>query len=64
MWPTQDPTKSRMNDPQDDDAPQEPAIGQQDTPGGPYFGRLLIVLLLAVAFCGFMTWFLSTTMTD
>jgi|GEM_PF-2323584 len=53
-----------MNDPQDDDAPQEPAIGQQDTPGGPYFGRLLIVLLLAVAFCGFMTWFLSTTMTD
>ncbi|MEO9062927.1 MAG: hypothetical protein ABI277_01220 [Burkholderiaceae bacterium] len=37
---------------------------QRHEPGGPYFGRLLVVLLLAVAFCGFMTWYLSTTMTD
>ena len=53
-----------MQTPQDDDPPSEPAIPEQDTPGGPYFGRLLIVLLLAVAFCGFMTWFLGTTLTD
>lgn len=36
----------------------------RDAPGGPYFGRLLIVLLLAVAFCAFMTWLLSTTLPD
>ncbi len=45
--------------PDDHDEPEPPR-----EPGGPYFGRLLIVLLLAVAFCGFMTWYLSTTMTD
>ena len=33
-------------------------------PGGPYFGRLLIVLLLAVAVCGVMTWYLSRVMPD
>jgi hypothetical protein len=28
--------------------------------GTPKFGRLLIVLLLGVAFCGFLTWLMST----
>ena len=47
----------------EDRAPDElDEIPTVATPGGPYFGRLLIVLLLAVAFCGFMTWLLSTTM--
>jgi hypothetical protein len=45
----------------DDDPPRD---APPDAPGGPYFGRLLVVLLLAVAFCGFMTWLLSTTMTN
>ena len=55
-----------MSSPQDDE-PLPTSTGSadvSDTPGGPYFGRLLIVLLLAVAFCGFMTWLLSTTLPD
>ncbi len=35
----------------------------RDEPGGPYFGRLLIVLLAAVAFCAFLTWLLSSYFT-
>ncbi len=35
----------------------EPPEGK--TPGGPYFGRLLIVLFLAIVFCGVLTWALS-----
>ena len=38
--------------------------GRSREPGGPYFGRLLIVLLLAVAFCGLMTWYLSSVLPD
>ena len=55
-----------MTDP-DDDAPEdhpESIDTGRSTPGGPYFGRLLIVLLIAVLFCGFMTWLLSTLVTD
>ncbi len=52
----------------DERDPFDQASDAHDTrsrePGGPYFGRLLIVLLLAVAFCGFMTWYLSSVMTD
>ena len=33
-------------------------------PGGPYFGRLLIVLFLAVAFCALLTWVVTTSMQD
>ena len=33
-------------------------------PGGPYFGRLLIVLFLAVAFCALLTWALSAYYLD
>jgi hypothetical protein len=33
----------------------EPAMKHDD--GNPKFGRLLIVLLLVVLFCGFLTWF-------
>ncbi|MGI9024462.1 MAG: hypothetical protein ACR2GP_02585 [Burkholderiaceae bacterium] len=33
-------------------------------PGGPYFGRLLIVLFLAVAFCALLTWAVSTYMQN
>jgi hypothetical protein len=40
---------------------REPARAE---PGGPYFGRLLIVLFLAVAFCAFMTWLLTTLMMN
>lgn len=44
------------------DAPVDAATTPpRDAPGGPYFGRLLAVLLVAVAFCGLMTWLLSTT---
>ena len=50
-----------MTEPDRDDTTEPEA---RTEPGGPYFGRLLVVLLLAVAFCGFMTWYLSTTMTD
>lgn len=49
-----------MKSPDDD----EPPRATRTEPGGPYFGRLLVVLLLAVAFCAVMTWILSTTMTD
>ena len=44
--------------------PNEPRDRPADVPperGGPYFGRLLIVLLLAVGVCAFMTWLLGTT---
>ncbi len=50
------------HDMQGHDEPRTTA--SRDAPGGPYFGRLLIVLLLAVAFCAFMTWLLSTTLPD
>ena len=53
-----------MNGPDDNDDVERSVHEDREVPGGPYFGRLLIVLLLAVAFCGFMTWLLSTTMTD
>jgi hypothetical protein len=53
-----------MNTPPDDDENHEPAEPSRAAPGGPYFGRLLIVLFLAVAFCAFMTWFLSTFVTS
>ncbi len=55
-----------MTTPDDDDATDDPAAVDtgRPTPGGPYFGRLLIVLLIAVLFCGFMTWLLSTFVTD
>ena len=55
-----DPRTDPRPDPLDDpvDAATRPA---RDAPGGPYFGRLLAVLLVAVAFCGLMTWLLSTT---
>ena len=50
------------------DEPNEPRDRPVDAPparashrGGPYFGRLLIVLLLAVGFCAFMTWLLGST---
>ncbi len=51
-----------QRDPTDPDEIDEPTPRRE--PGGPYFGRLLIVLLLAVAFCGFMTWYLSSVMVD
>ncbi len=54
-----------------DDQRDPPEVDETDDtgtprkePGGPYFGRLLVVLLLAVAFCGFMTWYLSSVMVD
>ena len=40
----------------------QPEERKQREPGGPYFGRLLIVLFLAVAFCAVLTWILSTTL--
>ena len=46
------------------DADGKPLGGTRDTPGGPYFGRLLVVLFAAVVFCGFMTWLLSTLMMN
>ena len=52
-------------EPVDDEIDEDSAPGtDRREPGGPYFGRLLIVLLLAVAFCGVMTWYLSSVMTD
>ena len=54
-----------MTESGDDDetrAVERPAA--HETPGGPYFGRLLIVLFIAVAFCGFMTWLLSTLVAN
>ncbi len=53
-----------MKTPDEAPLPPEDSTEERDAPGGPYFGRLLIVLLLAVAFCGFMTWFLSTTLSN
>ncbi len=52
-----------MNEPRpapddDEDDLAEPHVEH----GGPYFGRLLIVLLAAVAFCGLLTWYLGTTL--
>ncbi len=41
--------------------PEEP---DKREPGGPYFGRLLIVLFLAVAFCALLTWVVTTYMQD
>ena len=52
------PDPSPREDRPPDDPPPPP------TPGGPYFGRLLIVLFAAVAFCGFMTWLLSTIVAN
>ncbi len=37
----------------------QPEKPDDHEPGGPYFGRLLIVLFLAVAFCALLTWALS-----
>lgn len=57
-----------MSDPRpDDDSTDVDDVDEtvrRDAPGGPYFGRLLVVLLAAVAFCALMTWWLSTTMTN
>jgi hypothetical protein len=39
----------------------EPEDREDHEPGGPYFGRLLIVLFLAVAFCAVLTWVLSSS---
>ena len=39
--------------------PEEPVPPPHDEPGGPYFGRLLVVLFLAIAFCAVLTWALS-----
>ncbi len=55
---------STDDDAPDDAPPETPTPDGRPTPGGPYFGRLLIVLLIAVLFCGFMTWLLSTVVTD
>jgi hypothetical protein len=47
--------------------PEEPpndGVEPRKTPGGPYFGRLLIVLFAAIAFCGFMTWLLEKLVAD
>lgn len=55
-------TSDDQRDPTDLDTPAHDAARKE--PGGPYFGRLLIVLLLAVAFCGVMTWYLSSVMVD
>jgi hypothetical protein len=52
------------NDATDADADAVDEAVRRDAPGGPYFGRLLVVLLAAVAFCALMTWWLSTTMTN
>lgn len=41
---------------------QPPEKPEDREPGGPYFGRLLIVLFLAVAFCAVLTWVLVTTL--
>ncbi len=32
--------------------------------GKPRFGRLLLVCVLAVAFCGWLVWFAMTYLTD
>jgi hypothetical protein len=53
-----------MIEPEDENARDVAEPAGRETPGGPYFGRLLIVLLIAVAFCGFMTWLLSTLVAN
>ena len=56
------PTKTPL--PMSDDEQDPKSESDRPTPGGPYFGRLLIVLFIAVAFCAFMTWLLNTLMTN
>ena len=53
-----------MPAPDDDPAPPDPQTSERASPGGPYFGRLLIVLFAAVAFCAIITWVLSTTVSN
>ena len=53
-----------MSEPEDPPATSSAPEPVRPEPGGPYFGRLLIVLFLAVAFCAFMTWLLSTLMVE
>ena len=59
--PIGDPTpmNAHPDDPAHDDDPFDAAA--RPAPGGPYFGRLLVVLFAAVVFCGLITWFLSST---
>jgi hypothetical protein len=38
--------------------------GREDDSGNPQFGRLLIVLLLVVLFCGLLTWVMATYFPD
>jgi len=52
-----------MRDPEPE-RPAPPAKPERREPGGPYFGRLLIVLFAAVAFCAIITWVLSSTTTN
>jgi hypothetical protein len=52
-----------MSDPETE-RPVPPAQPERREPGGPYFGRLLIVLFAAVAFCAIITWVLSSTMMN
>jgi flagellar biogenesis protein FliO len=47
-----------------EDPPNDGVSEPRKTPGGPYFGRLLIVLFAAIAFCGFMTWLLEKLVAD
>ena len=55
----------RHDDAQDDAvAAPDSARPDRKSPGGPYFGRLLVVLFAAVAFCAIITWVLSTTLPD
>ena len=56
-------TMSTSHDPSDPDDLDHDTPTHRE-PGGPYFGRLLVVLLLAVAFCGFMTWYLGSVMVN
>jgi hypothetical protein len=53
-----------MPDPTLPEDPDPLEAAGRPAPGGPYFGRLLVVLLAAVAFCAFMTWLLTTIVTD
>ena len=53
-----------MPDPDETAEPDDDRAPERKAPGGPYFGRLLVVLFLAVAFCAFMTWLLSTLMAS
>jgi hypothetical protein len=53
-----------MQEPDDHVASTDAEAADRKAPGGPYFGRLLIVLFAAVAFCAIITWVLSTTLPD